>query len=206
MERRHNKLCFQTPLLFFPRVLLEHVRSTGARHNCLNCATSHADQACHGNTSWKCVFKKNKTASLDTIFFFFFFFFNPAMSEPQRQLKFRSVFLAEKESNLLHEDSSWNVLTYPGKQAPGTKSQAAAAAAANVEDLSLFECGRKVKPSQQRRSDASKKGSRSVFPSLDVLSVHCLNSAFNFWDFSCSSVLISKVTLQLEALWGIAYT
>lgn len=80
MERRHNKLCFQAPLLLFP-VLLKHVCSTGTRQNCLNCATSLADQACHGNMSWKCVFKKNKTASLDCIFFFLSFF-NPAMSEP----------------------------------------------------------------------------------------------------------------------------
>lgn len=135
-------------------------------------------------------------------FVFLLVFFNPAMTEPQKQLKFRSVFLAEKESNLLREDSSWNVLTYPGKQAPGTESQAAA----NVKDLSLFECGRKVKTIAAASLWRFKKSSGSVFPSLDVLSVHYLNSAFNFWDFSCSSVLISKVTLQLQALWGIAYT
>lgn len=49
-------------------------------------------------------------------------FFYLVVSEPQRQLKFHSVLLAGKESNLLHEDGSSNVLTYPGKQPPGAKA------------------------------------------------------------------------------------
>lgn len=104
--------------------------------------------------------------------FFLLLLFNPAMSEPQRQLKFRSVFLTEKESNLLHEDSSWNVLTYPGKQAPGTKSQAAA----NVKDLSLFECGRKVENHRCRRGVALtlQKGARDPFFPLSGCAVSAL--------------------------------
>lgn len=68
---------------------------------------------------------------------------------------------------------------------PGTKSQAAA----HVKDLSLFECGRKVKKKKKKthRSAAAlvlQKGARDLLPpSLDVPSVLYLNSAFNFWDF-----------------------
>lgn len=49
------------------------------------------------------------------------------------------------------------------------------------------------------------KRARDSFSSL-WMCCHDLNSAFNFRDFFCSSVLISKVTLQLQTLRGAAYT
>lgn len=105
------------------------------------------------------------------------------MSEPQRQLKFHSVLLAGEESNLLHEDGSSNVFTYPGKQPPGAK----ASQQRNITDLPLFKCSRKVEPSETKSLSCFKRCSRSVFP-LDVLSAHDLNSALNFGDFSAAQI------------------
>lgn len=150
------------------------------------------------NMSWKCVFQEKQNCIAGQEFFLYIYIFlNPAMSEPQRQLKFRSVLLAEKESNLLHEDSSWMSSLIRENKLLARKP--VSSERSRFVFVWMWQEGRTI-------TAVSLCCFKKCFPSLDVLSVHYLNSAFNFWDFLCSSVLIPKVTLQLKALWGIAYT